>query len=405
MQLLLPALAERGYRIRMVLPDQGSEPAPVDGLPEGAELETVTVAYPGAPRLAAWLLRRPALLGTLVRWYWRALVSKPRLATSELAMTACLIRSAEGVLRGERPAVIHAFDTPWSYGAAAALLARRTGSRSMLSFFGDVLPHEGELEHFDSLSPPFTGVSRMALENVDLAASMTQHCRCLVRHVGFDPDRVALVRVVGSMSRYHPGVDGSSVRARHLPGDDGKLILYVGHIRPRKGPQVLLEALPEIFEGRPGARAVFVGPDYGQQGELEARAVELGVAASVDFVGTVPDEDLPAYYTAADVFVFPTLTTIECLGLTFVQAMFAETPVVATRIAGAPEVIRDGVDGLLVEPSDPAALAARVVELLAMPEETRRALGREGRRRAAELFDEDAVLGDLFGAYDRLLAS
>ena len=54
------------------------------------------------------------------------------------------------------------------------------------------------------------------------------------------------------------------------------------------------------------------------------------------------DDVLPAYYAAADVFLFPTLTTIECLGLTFVQAMFSGTLVIATRIAGAPEVIRDG---------------------------------------------------------------
>jgi glycosyltransferase involved in cell wall biosynthesis len=112
---------------------------------------------------------------------------------------------------------------------------------------------------------------------------------------------------------------------------------------------------------------------------------------------------LPQYYAAADLFVFPTLTTIECLGLTFVQAMFAGIPVVATRIAGAPEVIRDGEDGFLVDPGDPDALADRVGHVLDLSPESRAALGARGRARATELFDEDAVLGDLFRAYDRLL--
>jgi glycosyltransferase involved in cell wall biosynthesis len=102
------------------------------------------------------------------------------------------------------------------------------------------------------------------------------------------------------------------------------------------------------------------------------------------------------------VFVFPTTTTIECLGLTFVQAMFAETPVVATRIAGAPEVIRDGIDGFLVEPGNGPALAGRVSEVLDLSAAERAELGSRARARVLELLDERAVLGDLFRAYDRL---
>ena len=98
------------------------------------------------------------------------------------------------------------------------------------------------------------------------------------------------------------------------------------------------------------------------------------------------------------------MTTIECLGLSFIQAMFAGVPVVATRIAGAPEVIRDGIDGVLVEPGDASALARGINEVLTLPDDDRRALGRRGRERAGELFERQAVLNDLLGAYDNLLA-
>ena len=97
------------------------------------------------------------------------------------------------------------------------------------------------------------------------------------------------------------------------------------------------------------------------------------------------------------------MTTIECLGLSFVQAMFVGTPVIATRIAGAPEVIRDGRDGFLVEPGDAEALAQRVEQVFALPPETLKEIGLKGRERALELFDEEEVLNDLFRAYDRLL--
>jgi phosphatidylinositol alpha-1,6-mannosyltransferase len=272
----------------------------------------------------------------------------------------------------------------------------------MVSLFGDVLPHRDELTQFDSLSRPFLATSRAVLGRADLVASMTEHCRRLVRHVDVLPDEVLLVRVMGDMRSFHPGVDGSELRRRHTP-DGGPLILFVGHVRPRKGPQVLVEALPSIRADHPGARLVVVGPDHGYADELREIAAAHGVADSVDIVGVVGDDVLPGYYAASDVFVFPTLTTIECLGLTFVQAMFAGTPVIATRIAGAPEVIRDGEDGYLVEPGDPAALAARVAEVLSLTPAERSALSVRARERVRELFDQDAVLGDLFRAYDRLL--
>jgi len=402
MQLCIPAMARRGYRLRIIQPDQGVEPLPLANLPPQADLETAVYAYPGPARLAAWLLRRPGTAFRLLSLYAHALVRQPGFATRQLAATTCWLRTAEELLGAERPSITHAYDWPWSHGAAAVVLAENRGGKSMISLFGDVLPHLDELTQFDSVSRPFVRTSRTVLRRADLVASMTEHCRRLVRHVDLLPDDVALVRVLGDMKPFHPGVDGTALRRRHAPGG-GPLILFVGHVRPRKGPRVLLDALPKIRDKHPGARAVIVGPDHGYADELRTIAAALGVTEAVDIVGIVDDEALPTYYAAADLFVFPTLTTIECLGLTFVQAMFAGVPVIATRIAGAPEVIRDGQDGFLVEPGDAVALADRAVELFDLPRDERAALGARGRERVMELFDEDDILEDLFRAYDRLL--
>jgi glycosyltransferase involved in cell wall biosynthesis len=402
MQLVVPALLFRGFRVRIMQPDQPMRPLPLSGLPDDADLESAIFEYPGARRLAAWLLRRPALLRTLLSSYAGALLRRPVFALRQLGITACSIRSAEQLIRGERPAIVHAFDWPWSYGMAAVAVARRHGGRSMLSFFGDVLPHREELEQFDSVSRAFVTPSRRALQSADLIASMTDHCRELVRHAGLSPDDVELVRVAGTMESFHPGVDGSAIRGRYAD-HDGPLLLFVGQLRPRKGPRVLIEALPTIRERQPHARAILVGPDHDHVAELRELAESLHLVNPVDFVGTVSDEELPSYYAAADVFVFPTVTTIECLGLTFVQAMFAGTPVVATRIAGAPEVIQDGEHGFLVEPGNAEALAERVLHVLELPPNAREAVRRQARERAAELYNESAILQDLFKAYDRLL--
>ena len=401
LQLVVPALAKRGFRVRMLLDATGIEPDPLQ-LPSDADVAIAVFHYPGLLRFLGYLARRPFLLGTLLGWFFPAFLARPAFAARQFALAVCAIRSCELLVGKDRPAIVHAFDWPWAWGVAAVLLARRQGARSMVSLFGDVLPHKEELMQLDAVSRPFIRPSRLALERADLTASMTDHCRDLVRHVGLSPDRVARVRVAGDMRPFNPDVDGAALRARHT-NDNGALILFVGHVRPRKGPQVLVNALTTIRERHPEARAVFVGPDFGFTAELKVLAERLGVAETVDFVGTVSDRELPEYYAAADVFVFPTTTTIECLGLTFVQAMFAGIPVVATRIAGAPEVIRDGVDGFLVEPGNPNALADRVNELLAKTREERTALGLRGRARAADLLDEPAVVGDLLGAYDRLL--
>ncbi len=400
-QLLLPALARRGFRIRVVHPGRGPAP-PLPTLPDGSELEAEVVEFPGAIKLVGWLLRRPRTLARILRLYGKALLRAPGFAVPEFAMTACLIRSGERVLDGERPAIVHGFDTPWSYGVATLLLARETGAKSMFSFFGDVLPHAAELEHFEAAGRSFAPASRAVLEGVDLAASMTNHCRELVRSLGLSPDEVALVRVIGDMDPFDPEVDGEAVRGRY---GDGSILLFVGQVRARKGPHLLVEALPAIRERFPGTIAIFVGPDYGYAEEIQSIAKRLGVEDAVDVVGTVGDDELPSYYAAADIFVFPTMTTIECLGLSFVQAMFAGVPVVATSIAGAPEVIREGVDGRLVEPGDAQALARAVNELLGLPPEELQALGDRGRQRASELFEKQAVLDDLLRSYDGLLSA
>jgi glycosyltransferase involved in cell wall biosynthesis len=362
----------------------------------------MVVEYPGAATLLIWLLRRPKTLGRLLRWYARPIARVPRYAVRELAMTASLIRSGERLLDGEQPAIVHGFDTPWSYGLATVLLAEESGAKAMFSFFGDVLPHAAEVDHYDSISRPFVAASRAALQRMGIAASMTEHCRDLVRSLGLPPEEVALVRVIGDMDEFSPDGDGGTIRARH--GADSPLLLFVGQVRARKGPQLLVEALPSIRERFPGAQAIFVGPDYGLADELIPLAQRHGVGDAVDVVGPVIDEALPSYYAAADIFVFPTMTTIECLGLTFVQAMFAGVPVVATRIAGAPEVIRDRVDGVLVEPGDASALADGITEILQLPDEERRQLGLRGRERAVALFEKQAVLEDLFRSYERLLS-
>ena len=142
------------------------------------------------------------------------------------------------------------------------------------------------------------------------------------------------------------------------PPGDGPLVGYVGRIEPRKGARDLVQAAPAIHAGAPAARIVLVGDDdYG----IDRRYRDSVVGAEgIEHYGWVAGG--AGLMRHLDVLVLPAHR--EPAGTVLAEAMAAGTPVVATRVDGLPEVVQDGVTGLLVEPGDPDALATAVLRVL-----------------------------------------
>jgi glycosyltransferase involved in cell wall biosynthesis len=158
----------------------------------------------------------------------------------------------------------------------------------------------------------------------------------------------------------------------------------------------LIRALPLVRQHHPTARLLVVGD--GQDREmLQDLAARLGVSKVVVFTGHLPDPR--PFYGLMDVFALA--SAYEAFGIVLVEAMFAGVPVVATRVGGVPHVVADGDTGLLVEPGQPEALAARLTELLGDPER-RRVMGEEGRRRARRYFSAERYVADVDALYQRL---
>ena len=149
-----------------------------------------------------------------------------------------------------------------------------------------------------------------------------------------------------------------------------------------KGVNVVLRAMPEILRRCPEARFVVVG-DGNDRASLEQQAVKLGIAGHVEFRGELTSEALCRAYQEADVFVLPSQT--EGFGIVFLEAMHRGMPVVAARAGGAPNVVEDGVTGILVQPGDEKQIVSAVSGLLLMPEERRR-MGEAGRRLVGEKY-------------------
>ncbi|HEY1013354.1 MAG TPA: glycosyltransferase [Herpetosiphonaceae bacterium] len=161
---------------------------------------------------------------------------------------------------------------------------------------------------------------------------------------------------------------GAAFRAKHGLGAATPLLFTVGRMVEKKGFIHLVRAMPRILADHP-ATVLLIG-GYGEgRAELEAEAARLGLGASVRFPGAVLHTEINGALNAADVFVLPSVRdrsgNVDGLPNTLIEAMGAGRPIVASKIAGVPGVIRPGEHGLLVPPGDPAPLAEAISRLLA----------------------------------------
>jgi len=190
-----------------------------------------------------------------------------------------------------------------------------------------------------------------------------------------------------------PGVDAEQFRPPAGDGPRQPVLLFVGRLERSsawKGVDVLLRALPAVLAAVPGTRLELVG-DGDARPALAALADRLGVADRVRFRGHLHGDALAAAFARAAVTVLPSTTAAESFGMVLVEAMASATPVVASRVGGVPFVVRDGVEGLLVDPGRPDLLAAACVRILTDPQ-LAVDLGRRGRLTAAQRFSWSAQL-------------
>jgi len=140
--------------------------------------------------------------------------------------------------------------------------------------------------------------------------------------------------------------------------------------------------MSKIVKEVPDAKLVFVGYG-GMRAELEMLSKKLGFENHIKFAGFVGDTFKKAlYYHAADVFVLPS-TGPEIFGIVNLEAMACSVPIVASKIGGIPDVVKDGENGLLVPPRDSEALADAIIYLLEN-EDVRERMGKNGRERVNE---------------------
>jgi glycosyltransferase involved in cell wall biosynthesis len=207
--------------------------------------------------------------------------------------------------------------------------------------------------------------------------------------------------------RFHPGLCRAQFRHEVGIGPEIPLVGLVAHLTPWKGHELFLDIVRAVIDTGSLSRFVVVGgPIYETNGHagyadsLHRRASVLGLADRVAFLGA--RTDVPEILTAVDVLVHCP-TAPEPLGRVLAEAMAVGRPVVAARCGGIPEVVEDGVTGLLVEPGDLSGFASGVIRLLEDPP-LRERLGRSGRRHVEARFGMETHVRAVLDAYRAMTA-
>jgi glycosyltransferase involved in cell wall biosynthesis len=180
-----------------------------------------------------------------------------------------------------------------------------------------------------------------------------------IHEEGRDGTPVSLIYNGVDLQRYNHQQPCCTLHEDYSIPEESPIVGVVARLEAEKGHRTLLDAWPAVQAVHPEAWLLVVG-EGSEREALEARAEDLGISSRLVFAGR--REDVPAVTAALDVAVLPSYR--EAQGLSVLEAMALSRPVVASRVGGIPEMIEDGVSGLLVSPNDPRALAGAINRLL-----------------------------------------
>ncbi len=247
----------------------------------------------------------------------------------------------------------------------------------------------------------FLFLAKYVCENSNGVMAVSQYTHRQMKETGVNPQVSSVI--------YH-GVDPVHFSSSKQVPDSLKnlltfeegipVVLYVGWLIERKGPQILLKSLSQL--AHLPWRAVFVGPDHGLKFSLQQRAEELSLCNRISIISDVSNEELLAIYSAADVFVFPTLSKDEGFGLVAVEAMAHGLPVIASRTGAIPETVIDGETGLFFDPGDFVGLAKQL-ECLLGDAALRSKMGTTASQWVKENFSWDKSAGQVISLYESVI--
>jgi glycosyltransferase involved in cell wall biosynthesis len=219
---------------------------------------------------------------------------------------------------------------------------------------------------------------------------------------GVAADRIWHLPACVDTDRFRPHSDEQMKSALGLSGKE--VVLFIGRLVPQKGVVQLLEAFAGVAKERPSATLVFAG-DGPLAGELKARSLAEGLGERVVFLGPTHYDTIERVHSISDVTVLPSIPTRnweEQFGFALVEAMASGKPVIGTVSGAMPEIVRPGVDGLLVSPGSPEGLYGAISRVLS-DENLRERMGAAARAKAEANYSCSSIALDMEEMYESLI--
>ena len=330
------------------------------------------------------IVNRGPRLDALRRWCEGARIPVHEVAL-DLPRSLAGVREFMAVLRTVKAAVLHCnlpgpWDSQWSLIAPVARLA---GVRHVVS-----------TEHLPMV-PSFAkgrllkGFGTLWIDRVITVSE--DNVGHLIHNHKVPRGRIRVIRI----GIPEPRRGGTNVLRRELGlGTEDFLCVMIGSLEERKGHRTAFEALAVL----PGHVKLIIAGTGAREMDYRSHVTRLGLDARVRFLGHREDAD--ALLDASDTLLLP--STLEATPYVIVEAMAASLPVIASRVYGIPELVRDGVTGMLIEPGNRDELA-RAIASLAGDRALRARMGNEGRKRYDETFRIDRCIAETEAVYREVL--
>ncbi len=156
------------------------------------------------------------------------------------------------------------------------------------------------------------------------------------------------------------GVDLKRFEGLKRHRKEGFVVITVARLERVKGIEYLIKAIPNVKFLIPGLKLLIIG-DGSERRSLEHLVKELSLEDRIRFIGQIPPEGIPEYFAMADCFVLPSLK--EGFGIAILEAMAASVPVIASRVGGIPDIVKEEKTGFLVEPKNSDAIARTILRV------------------------------------------
>lgn len=223
--------------------------------------------------------------------------------------------------------------------------------------------------------------------------------RELMELYGVEEEVINVIYNGVDVQKFKPAYDKPTLKSR-LGFASERVVLFVGRLYYRKGLSTLLSSIPSILEEFNNVEFVISGAGTKKsEDNLHQLVEELKIEGKIRFLGYTPDEKLPDLYAASDIFVLPAL--YENFPFAILEAQSTGLPVVTTKVGGIPELIKDNVNGLLVESGDASQLAEAILVLL-RDNELAIELGEHGRKIVKEEFNWTLITSRVIELYRKI---